>query len=1279
MRAGDLIADRFELLVIAGSGGMASVWRAHDRLENRSIALKLMLRTGGEEAQRFAREARVMRQLSHPGIVRYVADGATPTGEPWLAMEWLEGEDLAATLLRGPMAAQDALSVCIAIADALEAAHALGLVHRDLKPSNVFLVGGDPKQAKLIDFGIVRRVQAQLTPAQTMVGVFVGSPGYTAPEQITASSQIDGRADVFSLGCVLFRCLTGRPVFSGEYLTALLAKVLLEEAPRVSTFVGVPAALDALVAQMLSKSAAARPATAAAVARELRALGPVAFEAARERESTFPMDREQVWLCVLMVGVQRGALTGPTLEDDATRPSEAVADETARMAQVAEVSGARLVVMLGGTHILLWEGAGSPLDMAMRAARAALSIQVALPGVALGLASGRAAVSAAVPVGAALERAAGCVKRSVGQIAIDEVLAQMLEPTFAVTRRGVEATLVGERTRGSAERTLLGKSTQCFGREVELSTLSAVLSECVDDGAATAVIVTGEAGVGKSRVRHEWAKSLRASHPEAQVWSAQGDAMGEGGSFGVAAALVADACGVGIGMPRAEVQRRIAERVASCVAAPEQKRVASRLSEMCGAGWEVEVDEALRQARREPVVMGDQLRAAWEDFLVASCTLCPVVLVVDDVQWADRPSVELMDRALRNFRKLPWMVVAVGRPEHREKFPNLWSARGAREVSVAPLKDRPAERLLRAALGSELAQERIAAIVERGAGNPYLLEELVRAESEGRGGEVPESVLAMVETRLLRLDAESRWVLRAASVLGMQVDARGVSAVLAGAAVADTLEALDRLELLASLPSGGYRFRQVTVREAAYAQLVDEDRILGHARAGAWLASQGEKDASKVAEHFERGEQRAQAAAWWAVAAEQGLEGSDFAAAIVRAERAVASDAEGDHLARALLAKAEAHQWRGEARAQLDAAQVAVAVAGDDLKMPGIVFVANAAARLGETALLGSLVAPALVALRGSLVSDAAVVGAALVAVLLLHAGEAGLAVGLCESLDALARDGVVRGAACRARLMNLSGLRLLHAGDYASNLHAYQNSANAFLEAGDPRRAAAARMNAGYTLSLLGASDEAASALRAVLVEVTRMGLVDLVAAVQQNLGLALGRVGAFAEAEQVARASVAHFYSGDDRRMEATSRYYLARSLLGAGKHAEAESEARRACSLLAPNHPITLEASVALADVLLARGDGAARAEALALVQAAYDAIRGDAQAIEEPAFARRVYLDALEAAGQYEEAGVARHEARAWLMERAARITSAHYLRTFMHGESDNARIMGHLPE
>ena len=1298
MRPGALVADRFEIESVAGEGGMGTVWRAHDRAHARPVALKVMLRASGEDVARFAREVRVLRELSHPGIVRYVADGVTDEGEPWLAMEWLEGVDLASKLARGPLPAREAVSVCVAIADALGFAHALGLVHRDLKPSNVYLVGDEPLQVKLLDFGVVRRLDARESIARTQVGALIGTPGYVSPEQARGDSDVSARADVFALGCVLFECLTGVPVFSGDQLMAVLAKVLLEEAPRLATVAGAPAELDSLVARMLSKAAAERPADALEVARALRALEPVvqdwaagglrpAASIAPRPMSGLAMSREQVWLCALVVDAKLvrwdDAPLAPAGDasvafvNDATLPSEAAALEAMAIARAAEASGARRVGLAVGAQVLVWQGAGAPADMVTRAARAALSIRAAMPGVRQGLASGRASLDAAVPLGAALERAVSCVKRSAGEIEVDAAVARLLDVSFEVSRSSGGATLVGEGPHAPADSTLLGVRLPCFGREVELSTLSLTFAEVREDSVAAPVLVTGEAGVGKSRIRHAWTTQLRASHPDAQVWLAQGDVMAEGATFGIAVALVADACGIGLGTSRQQAQRQIGERVAARVAEAERSRVASRLCEMCGVGWESDVDAALQHGRREPIALGDQLRAAWEDFLVAECTHSPVLLVVEDVQWADRPSLELIDRALRNFGELPWMVLAVGRPELEQKYPKLWSGRGAREVRVGPLKAKAAERLVRAALGTELPAERAAAIVEHAAGNAYFLEELIRAEAEGRGGELPESVVAMVEARLLRLELESRRVLRAASVFGATFEARGVAKLLAGAAVEATLEALTRQELLAALPSGGYAFRQATVREAAYAQLLDDDRAAGHARAAAWLVSEAEKDAAKVAEHYERGAEPLQAAAWWAVAAEQALQGNDFAGAIARAESAVACGAQGDSLARAMLVKGDAHSWRGEPRMQLDAARSASAVADleADLRLRAISLVANAATKLGDSSLFGACVDEALAALRRRPAADDVVESACKIASSCLLAGQTRTAAALCEVLDQLDRDGIVRGPACCARIMVLTAHRAFFAVDYESNLHACTKAADAFHAAGDQRNAMTYRGDSGHALLLLGAHEEAVATLRIAVGESSRIGLPHSVAAAQMNLGVALGRIGAFDEADQVERAALHRFCAGGNGLMEACSRAYLSRIWLAAGRQADAESEARRAPTMLAPDHPMRFFASVVLADALVARGDDAALAEALDLAQGAFDALRADPVRMYAPAFVRRVHVDALEASGLHEAARAARDEARAWVLDCASKTRSEHSRRTFLHGDPDNARIMG----
>ena len=181
----------------AGSGGMGTVYRARDRSTHAYAALKIMGKLHRSGPERFAREARVLAELSHPAIVRYLAHGIAPNGLPFLAMDWLEGEDLAARLGRSGLAVAESVSLVRRACEGLVAAHGKGVVHRDVKPSNLFLVGGNPGSCKVIDFGVARFEEGART--LTRPGTALGTVGYMAPEQALEARDVDARADVYAL------------------------------------------------------------------------------------------------------------------------------------------------------------------------------------------------------------------------------------------------------------------------------------------------------------------------------------------------------------------------------------------------------------------------------------------------------------------------------------------------------------------------------------------------------------------------------------------------------------------------------------------------------------------------------------------------------------------------------------------------------------------------------------------------------------------------------------------------------------------------------------------------------------------------------------------------------------------------------------------------------------------------------------------------------------------------------------------------------------------------
>ncbi len=267
---GELFAGRFRIEREAGVGGMGVVYRAIDEAGGGPVALKVLRKTDATALRRFAVEAASLERLRHPAIVRYLAHGASGEGEPFLAMQWVEGEALRERLERGPLDLGEALALGRRVADALAAAHASGILHRDLKPGNVMLAGGSAGGATLVDFGIAR--DATNAPV-TATGDFVGTVGYLAPEQARGERDLDGRADLFSLGCVLFRCLTNIDPFEGREALTVLAKLVLHEAPRLAAHCPeVPAELDELVARLLAKDRAGRPASAEALSAELARL-----------------------------------------------------------------------------------------------------------------------------------------------------------------------------------------------------------------------------------------------------------------------------------------------------------------------------------------------------------------------------------------------------------------------------------------------------------------------------------------------------------------------------------------------------------------------------------------------------------------------------------------------------------------------------------------------------------------------------------------------------------------------------------------------------------------------------------------------------------------------------------------------------------------------------------------------------------------------------------------------------------------------------------------------
>jgi len=259
-RVGEYVIERR-----IGAGGMGVVYGARHPVIGKRAAIKILAArlTADEEAlSRFVLEAQAVNRIGHANIVDIFSFGTLDDGRSYLAMEWLAGETLGQRLERGRLGVREAAAILSPLCRALEAAHAAGVIHRDLKPDNVFLVTDDEGgRVKLLDFGIAKLSTATVPGSRTATGVAMGTPLYMAPEQARGDA-VDGRTDVYALGLLAYTMVCGASLFEdeGSAVEILAAHIGKPPVPPCARVPDLPAALDALILEMIAKDAAARPA-----------------------------------------------------------------------------------------------------------------------------------------------------------------------------------------------------------------------------------------------------------------------------------------------------------------------------------------------------------------------------------------------------------------------------------------------------------------------------------------------------------------------------------------------------------------------------------------------------------------------------------------------------------------------------------------------------------------------------------------------------------------------------------------------------------------------------------------------------------------------------------------------------------------------------------------------------------------------------------------------------------------------------------------------------------
>ncbi len=276
LNPGELIQSRYRLIRLLGSGASGAVWAARNELIDRDVALKVMRPEVAEDAvalQRFFNEAKASGRVRSPSIVEILDLGQAEDGSPFLVFELLEGEGLDEKLRReGTIQPEVMLEMLVGVARALETAHAQGIIHRDLKPANLFVTRGPTGAliAKILDFGISKVFDMGRNFSLTRTGTVVGSPAYMSPEQAAGREDIDGRADIWSLGVVMYEALTGTLPHQAANYNQLMVRILTQDCePVIARKADLPQSVSAIVDACLKKERDERTRDAGVLANQM--------------------------------------------------------------------------------------------------------------------------------------------------------------------------------------------------------------------------------------------------------------------------------------------------------------------------------------------------------------------------------------------------------------------------------------------------------------------------------------------------------------------------------------------------------------------------------------------------------------------------------------------------------------------------------------------------------------------------------------------------------------------------------------------------------------------------------------------------------------------------------------------------------------------------------------------------------------------------------------------------------------------------------------------------
>jgi serine/threonine protein kinase/tetratricopeptide (TPR) repeat protein len=850
---------RYRIVTRLGRGGMGEVFLADDPVLRRGVAIK-RIRPGLEIDRTFRarlrREAQLAAHLSHRAIVQ-VFDLVTDANVDHVVMEYVPGPSLHTLLVGRAMAIPEVLRIAVELADGLDHAHQQGILHRDLKLENI-LISTDG-QPKIADFGIGRRAGAGDRSTQdslTREGMVLGTARAMSPEQ-AQGHDVDARSDLFSFGVMLYELVTGQSPFTAEVATMTIVRVMNDrQRPAIALVPEMPRALSDLIDHLLEKNPAQRPDSARTVRDRLRrileepaaphslprARSPSLAEAIGRQQSTGDTPaanpargkRRQVTLACIEL-----AATSDASDDDPIDP-ELLADVLpafrARVDEVVARFDGILISALGHRFVTCF-GHPRPLEDAARravlAARTLLDVAAALrsfdPVHARTSFTATAAVHTGLAVahgadelvlGATLDTALRLLQLGgAGDLWLSDAAARLVETDFQLERPPTPPAGMPSARRfiGVPSASASGEHDRpLVAREHELQLLLGSWRRA-RQGQGQVALIIGDPGIGKSRLVRELAAGVAGG--EARHIVLRGSSHRQHSAFDPVTDVVAAMVGLEFGKKLDPTHDLAAatERVRALTGAQEAEQILHLLG--CLANLPAAPPD---RARRK-------LLEGLRDILVGSSNQAPILLVVEDLQWLDPSTLDLIALIIQDVAWLPVFLLMTTRPGLQPPWP---ATATITQYRLASLDTAAIDAVIaHACAGRALPAAERALIATRSGGVPLYAQELVRAALElGRTSEVPSTLRDALTARLHQLGSGATRVAHVAAVAGREFTAELVARAsgLDRAAVDQELDRLVAAELL--LRRRGlareilYQFGHGLLQQAAYEELLAPDR-----------------------------------------------------------------------------------------------------------------------------------------------------------------------------------------------------------------------------------------------------------------------------------------------------------------------------------------------------------------------------------------------------------------------------------------------------------------------